>query len=169
MSRSAKYWIEHLDLKPHPEGGYYRETHRSNESIPEDALPKRFGGKRSFSTAIYFLLEGGAFSALHRIHSDELWHFYDGAPLTVVIIDEEGKRSNLVLGRNVDNGERLQVTVPAGVWFGAHCNDEAGYSLVGCTVSPGFDFNDFEMGARGTLLDAYPEHKGIITALTHTP
>src|SRR5262245_14881759 len=137
---SARHWIDSLQLKPHPEGGYYRETYRCAEVIPRAGLPARFSGPRSLCTAIYFLLQGEDFSALHTIKQDEVWHFYDGAALTVHVIDPEGCYSTLQVGRDVAAGQVLQGVVPAGCLFGATVSDPASYSLVGCTVAPGFDF-----------------------------
>ncbi|MCP4346178.1 MAG: cupin domain-containing protein [Desulfobacterales bacterium] len=164
--KDATYWITRLDLTEHPEGGYFKETYRSDESVGKDALPERFNGDRSFSTAIYFLLKGDQVSHLHRIKSDELWHFYSGSPLTVHIIDQNGEYSQIKLGCDFDKGEVCQAVVKAGVWFGASVDTPDSYSLVGCTVSPGFDFNDFEMGQRGELLAKYPRHSSIIKKLT---
>jgi hypothetical protein len=166
MIRSAAEWIEALQLLRHPEGGWYRETYRSAESMPGNALPPRFGGDRSFATAIYFLLEGGDFSALHRIKSDELWHFHAGTPLVITSIAPDGNLARATLGLDPANGAFPQVTVPTGSWFGAHSADPDGYALVSCTVAPGFDFADFEMPRRDELLSLYPRHAAVITALT---
>lgn len=128
------------------------------------ALP----GPRSFATSIYFLLRAGEFSALHRIASDELWHFYDGDPLEVETIHPDGRHETLHLGRNADRGELFQAVVPAGCWFGAvgALPSRVGYSLVGCTVAPGFDFQDFELGRRAELIRAFPGHRTLIERLT---
>ena len=163
---SAAYWVARLGLERHPEGGYYRETYRSAEQIAGDALPDRFGGPRSFSTAIYFLLEGHDVSALHRIRSDEVWHFYTGAPLTVHTIAPDGAYSAVRLGRNAAAGETFQAVVPAGCWFGASVDPPGTYALVGCTVAPGFAFEDFELGDRADLIARYPQHRAIIERLT---
>jgi len=161
---SADYWIETLALAHHPEGGWFRESYRSSEQIPADALPERFHGPRSFCTAIYFLLERGDFSALHRIKSDEIWHFYEGAPLTVHVITPGGERYDILLGRDAACGHNLQAVVPAGCWFGAETR--GAFSLVGCTVAPGFDFSDFEMGERARLTELFPQHRLLIDHLT---
>ena len=166
MNSQARHWIEQLNLQPHPEGGWFRETYRSDEVVPASALPDRFGGERCFSTSIYFLLEGENISALHRIKSDEVWHFYDGASLTIHVIAPNGEYSEIRLGRNSDAGEALQAIVPAGCWFGADLEDKESYALVGCTVAPGFDFTDFEMADRDSLLKLYPRHMEIITRLS---
>ncbi len=164
--KDATYWISRLDLAEHPEGGYFRETYRSDESIGKDALPERFNGTRSFSTAIYFLLKGDQVSHLHRIKSDELWHFYSGSPLTIHVINQHGNYNQINLGRDFDKGEACQAVVKAGTWLGATVDIPDSYSLVGCTLSPGFDFHDFEMGNREELLAKYPRHSLIIRKLT---
>ena len=166
MEKSAQYWIQRLGLKPHPEGGYYNETYRSTESIDKKHLPTRFGSDHSYSTAIYFLLEGSQRSKFHRLKQDELWHFYYGSPLKVVFLDNKGYLDELVLGTDFDSGQRLQAVMPAGCWFGGYVIDQNPYSLVGCTVAPGFEFSDFELADRDELLSRYPEHEKEIIKLT---
>ncbi len=166
QSKIADKWIELLELEKHPEGGYFRETYRSMEIIVKEHLPNRFNGDRSFSTAIYFLLKGNDFSALHRMKQDELFHFYDGSPLTIHVIDSSGNYYKKKLGRNIKNGEVPQATVKAGWIFGASVNDSNSYSLVGTTVAPGFDFEDFELLSRDQLIELFPQHKKIIEKLT---
>ena len=167
MSRlSAEMLVGRLGLSRHPEGGWYRECYRSPEAAPAAGLPERFGGPRSFCTSIYFLLGRQDISRLHRIKSDELWHFYAGASLTVHVISPDGDYSKLLLGSDLARGETFQGAVPAGCWFGAELSGEGEYALVGCTVSPGFDFADFEMGEREELLRLYPSHADVITRLT---
>lgn len=146
---APEHWIEKLGLAPHPEGGYFRETYRS-----------------AFSTAIYFLLPGDRVSALHRIKSDELWHFHAGSGLVLSIIHPSARLEQVALGPHVDDGETLQAVVPAGAWFGAAVNDRASYALVGCTVAPPFEFADFELGERARLLVLYPQHRAVIECLT---
>jgi predicted cupin superfamily sugar epimerase len=162
----AKHWIDGLQLRPHPEGGYFRETYRSEEAIAAASLPPRFGGDRVFSTAIYFLLEGEDFSALHRIKQDEVWHFYDGSALTIHVIDPAGNYSTVLLGRDLAAGEVPQAVVKAGCYFGASVSDRRSYALVGCTVAPGFEFADFEMPGREELCRRYPGHRQVIETLT---
>jgi predicted cupin superfamily sugar epimerase len=163
---AAKDWIEALQLRPHPEGGHYRETYRSPESIAQPHLPPRFSGDRSFSTAIYFLLQGSEFSALHRIKQDEVWHFHEGGSLTISVIDPGGNLSTIRLGKNVQTGEVLQAVVQASSLFGAQPTDRGSYALVSCTVAPGFDFADFELPARQELVARYPQHQAVIEQLT---
>lgn len=164
--RDAKEWIRRLELIEHPEGGWYREIYRAEESIPTSGLPRRFGGKRNFSTAIYFLLKRRDFSALHRIQQDEIWHFYDGTSVTIHTIDPSGNAAAVTLGRDVDHGENLVAVIPAGWLFGATITDPTSYGLVGCTVAPGFDFADFDMPSRDQLLEQYSQHHDLILGLT---
>ena len=159
---NAAELVRQLELVPHPEGGYFRETYRASESVAPGALPRRFGGERSLSTAIYFLLEAGQCSHLHRIRSDEVWHFYAGDPLEVVEIDAAGSLRVTKLGADL----LYQHTVPAGSWFGAAPAEGSRFSLVGCTVAPGFDFADFELADRAALLREYPRHQDWIRRLT---
>jgi predicted cupin superfamily sugar epimerase len=163
---TAAYWINHLRLNRHPEGGWFVETYRATETIPAEALPARFDGARSFCTAIHFLLKQGDFSALHRLKSDEMWHFYAGSPLTVHIITPAGEFREIRLGKAPEQGECFQAVVPAGCWFGAETSGK--YSLVGCTVAPGFDFSDFEMTGQTTLTALYPQHAALITRMTRS-
>jgi predicted cupin superfamily sugar epimerase len=162
----AKRWIDELQLRPHPEGGYFRETYRSAEVVARAHLPSRFSGDRAFSTAIYFLLEGTDFSALHRIQQDEVWHHYDGSSVTIDLISPAGDHSAVRLGRNLDAGERPQAVIPAGFLFGAFLTDPRSYALVGCTVAPGFDFDDFTLPRRDELVKQYPQHRQLIERLT---
>jgi uncharacterized protein len=164
--QTSKYWIEKLKLTPHPEGGYYRQTYMSDLVIAREALPARFAGARSASTAIYFLLEGEDFSAFHRLRSDELWHFYAGSPLAVHRIEPDGLHSRISLGVDLDGGQTPQALVKAGCWFASHLADWKSWALVGCTVAPGFEFKDFELGNREELVREYPEQRELITRLT---
>lgn len=160
MQKSAQYWIDHLQLEPHPEGGFFKETYRSN-------LDTRFHGfdsKRNVSTGIYFLLTEGNFSAFHRIKSDEMWHFYAGDSVSVFVIQSDGKLEEIKLGIDLEKGEVPQAVVPANAWFASRVNGS--YGLVGCTVAPGFDFQDFEMAQRQGLINSYPSHQEIITEMT---
>ncbi len=163
----ADRWIEALQLQPHPEGGWFRESYRSSELISRAALPARFSGDRCFSTAIYFLLKAGEFSALHRIKQDEVWHFYDGDLLTIEVIDPAGNHSSIQLGQDFAAGHTLQAVVEGGCLFGASLAGGGSYALVGCTVAPGFDFADFELPKRAELLEQFPEQREIIEKLTN--
>jgi hypothetical protein len=164
MLKTAKYWIEKLQLQKHPEGGWFREVYRSAEMIPSGALPAGFSGDRNFSTSIYYLLEGDDFSAFHRIKSDELWHFYSGtSPLEIISI-EERKIKKQILGDDPNQNQCFQVVVPKNTWFAARLIDNKGFALAGCTVSPGFHFDDFEMGNE-KLIEVYPELENEIVGL----
>jgi len=165
-TQTAQDIIRYYSMLPHPEGGYYKETYRSNELIQHHALPQRFAGSRSFSTAIYFLLDRGNFSAFHRIKSDECWHFYAGGPLLIYIIHPGGSLQSAKLGSNIFNDETFQFVVPAGCWFASVPADETAFSFAGCTVAPGFDFADFELAQREELTTAFPRHELIIKQLT---
>lgn len=165
-TKNAGYWVQRLNLEPHPEGGYFRQTYKSDLAIPRESLPDGFHGPRAVSTAIYFLLEGQNFSAFHRLQSDEMWHFYAGSPLMVHVINPAGEYSWILLGVDPEAGEVFQSVVPGGCWFASHVADWKSWALVGCTVAPGFDFADFEMGKRKELEGMYPRHREIIQRLT---
>lgn len=164
--KPSEYWIEKLEMVPHPEGGYFKEVYRSEESYKGEHLPERYGGERSHSTSIYFLLVGEQVSKFHRIKSDEVWHFYEGSPVTIYRISGKAELNATVLGRDYENGERLQSVIPKGEWFGAEVNNKDSYSLVGCTVAPGFHFNDFELAERSKLESEFPHFKETIQKLT---
>ncbi|MGB8582874.1 MAG: cupin domain-containing protein [Candidatus Sulfotelmatobacter sp.] len=166
MKKDAAYWIKKLSLEAHPEGGYYRQCYRADLVLTKGALPPEFNGPRAVSTAIYFLLEGEIFSAFHRLHSDEVWHFYVGSTLVVHVIDQHGRYSEILLGSDPEAGEALQAVVKAGYWFASRVRDGKGFALVGCSVAPGFDFEDFEMAKREELVRAYPERRSAIERLT---
>lgn len=155
---TVKELIERYNLQAHPEGGHYFQTYYSTETIPADTLPGRFGGDRCFSTAIYFLLSGKQFSAFHRIKSDELWHFYNGVGLHIYVLHPDGRGEVLKLGADLANGYSFQQVVPAGCWFASKPVDENGFSFVGCTVAPGFDFADFELAKKDDLIKQYPQY-----------
>ena len=162
---NAEYWIEKLKLALHPEGGYFRQTYKSDLIIPGEALPG-FAGARAASTAIYFLLEGKNFSAFHRLRSDELWHFYAGSPLAVHVIEPEGSYFSILLGSDPEAGQTFQAVVRAGCWFASHVADWKSWALVGCTVAPGFEFADFEMAKREELSALHPQHREVVRRLT---
>ncbi len=162
----AREWIDRLQLQPHPEGGWFRETYRAAEKVPADTLPERFTGARAFSTAIYFLLAAPAVSVLHRIRSDEVWHFYRGDALTVFTIDAAGVLGSARLGGDPARAETFQLVIRAGTWFGAGLDGEGSFALVGCTVAPGFDFADFELADRAELVARFPQHRAVIERLT---
>lgn len=162
---SAEYWIDHLQLRPHPEGGFYRETYRSKENIQVCGLPLRFSSPRSFSTAIHFLLRSEDRSLFHRIKSDEIWHFHAGTTLEIYVLHEDGV-TTFRLGDQLEERDMIQVVVPANCWFAAKVISLNSYNLSSCTVAPGFDFLDFELADRRTLLQHYPHHAEIIETFT---
>jgi predicted cupin superfamily sugar epimerase len=163
---TAKQWIDTLRLQPHPEGGYYRQTYRADEVLSPASLHAGFGGERAMSTAIYYLLEGGDLSVWHRIRQDEVLHFYDGAAFIIHLIDPAGNYSTCKLGRNLAQGELPQIMVPGGHWFAMKVAEGGAYTLLGCTVAPGFDFADLEMPSRADLIRKFPQHRGMIESLT---
>jgi len=154
LKRNKEYWIEKLHLKPHPEGGFYGESYRSGETIAKSALPGRYGGDRVFSTQIYFMLVAGNFSAFHKVNSDETWHFYDGSSVILHLLVPAEGLVDIRLG--VEDGANPQYTIPMGVWFAAEVSDGGDFSLVGCSVAPGFDFDDFELANKETLYSQFP-------------
>jgi predicted cupin superfamily sugar epimerase len=163
---TAQALVNKFEMLPHPEGGWYKETYRSEEQINGNALPERFSEKRSFSTAIYFLMEKGNFSGFHRIKSDECWHFYSGKRLIIYIIHLNGELETVFLGQNYEDGERFQFVVPANCWFASIPAPDTEFSFVGCTVSTGFDFNDFELANTSDLANSFPQHSELIRSLS---
>lgn len=161
MYKDADYYIQHLGLEAHPEGGYYKSTYASKETY--DA----FGTIRKQYTSIYFLLGESDVSHFHRLKSDELWYFHGGSSLIVHVIDEEGNYVEHKLGLDIANGESPQVLVPRNSIFGSSVVDNGAFSLVGCMVSPGFDFEDFELFTQSELLEKYPEHEQIIRKMAY--
>lgn len=163
---NADHWIKHLQLTKHIEGGWYNEVYRSSLVLNKQQLPASFSGERNICTHIYFLLQKNGFSAFHRIKSDELWHFYAGDPLIVYEIDSSGKLNEHLLGNDPEKGQTLFSVIRAGNWFGSRLLAGGEYGLVGCTVAPGFDFEDFELANKKRLSDAHPKHVDLINQLT---
>ncbi|MFO0659184.1 MAG: cupin domain-containing protein [Polyangiaceae bacterium] len=162
MHPDTEALIRELGLAPHPEGGHYRETFRSSQQL--NITAERV---RAASTAIYFLLPVGVFSALHKVSSDEVWHHYDGAPVELHMLTEAGHHEKVILGRDLSSGQRPQHVVPAGVWQAAvPLGGLYPHALCGCTVAPGFDFADFEMPSRAELVKRFPAHIAMIQSLT---
>lgn len=158
MNKDANYWIDKLKLQEHPEGGYFIESYRSRRIVNIH----EYGGHRNICTGIYYLLLGSQFSSFHRMKSDEIWHFYTGSSLTLYIIQKNGSMEEIKLGQNVDNSDVFQTVVESGSWFAASVNDYHSYSLIGCTVSPGFDYRDWELADIDKLLYMYPQFRSII-------
>lgn len=156
-----------LNLKPHPEeGGYFIETYRSSETILEKVLPSRYEGVRTFGTAIYYLLTPETFSAMHRLRSDEIFHFYLGDPVEMLQLWPDGSGRIVILGSDILDRMQPQVVVPRGVWQGARLLNGGKFALLGTTVSPGFEFADYESGRRDELVKSCPKFRDLITALT---
>jgi len=158
--------IQKLDLHPHPEGGFFKETYRSEGVINTDSLDPIYHGERNYSTCIYFLLTSDVFSAFHRIRQDEIWHFYVGSPICLHEISKEGIYIKTIIGSDIENREVPQYVVSGGSWFGATVIRDDDYTLVGCTVAPGFDFLDFDLAGRTELMAEFPQHREIIIRLT---
>ena len=157
---NGKEIVQKLGLIEHPEGGFYKETYRSSSSMETEQ-----NAIRNVCTAIYFLLENDNISLFHRIQSDELWFFHQGEPLEIVFV-KEGVLNSIILGNSFENGEVPQATIPANTWFASSVKQRKGYSLVSCTVAPGFDFADFELASRENLLQEFPHLKETIQKFT---
>lgn len=151
--------IEKLQLLPHPEGGFYKETYRSAADIRME------GNVRQMCTSIYYMLEDDNRSHFHRIKSDELWFFHLGEPLEIITLNN-GRVETILLGSAIEKGELLQAVIPAGIWFGSRIKSQKGFVLVSCTVAPGFDFADFELAKREDLLKEYPQFEELVKELT---
>lgn len=159
MNKEAVNLIKRLKLKKHPEGGYFKQTYTADTVVNIVGYDK----PRYISTAIYYMLVGDQFSALHRVKSDELWHHYKGGSLTLYAIHNR-KLSRIKMGKS--RGEASQVVIKANTWLAASLNDKKSYCLLGCTVSPGFDYNDWELAERNELIKMYPQHRTIIERYT---
>ncbi len=164
MNRSIEL-IKELNLQKHPEGGYFKENYRSEGVISESALPDEFNGNRNYCTGIYFLLTSDSFSAFHKIKQDEMWHFYEGSPLIVHMINETGKYSFQKIGLDIADHQLPQFVVPKNTWFASEVLQPNAYSFVGCTVSPGFYFEDFELAERNSLVAKFPACSEILNRL----
>ena len=168
---TAQDIIKKLDLKPLPEeGGYFRETYRGSQAtLPAADYGIDSNSKRDISTAIYYVITKGSFSALHRVKSDEIFHFYSGDPVEMILIDESGRLSRFILGSNIMLGETPQVVVPRGVWQALMLKDGGSWALMGTTVAPGFEFEDFEIGDRESLTAQFPQLRDDIMRFTREP
>ena len=164
---TAERLIKLYNMKPLPEeGGYYVETYRAHESVGGSSLPERYGSDRSFGTAIFYLLTPDTRSLMHRVASDEVYHFYLGDPVKLVLMHPGGTIKVIFLGQDIRAGQFVQAVVPAGMWQGAILLEGGQYALMGATVATGFEFEDREMGKRPELLEQYPQHRDIIISLT---
>jgi uncharacterized protein len=164
---TAEEIIRLLDLAPlHTEGGYFRECYRSGVSLPPEALPAGYSGERSAGSAIYYLLTPDACSSIHRLRTDEIFHFYLGDPVEMLLLRPDGTGETILIGTDLADGMRPQIVVPGGVWQGSRLVKGGSFALMGTTVAPGFDPADFEAGERGVLLRAYPAFRESIEALS---
>ncbi|MFN0050320.1 MAG: cupin domain-containing protein [Cytophagales bacterium] len=163
--KSAEEWIKDLELKPHPEGGFYKEMYRSDEKTQQEHLPERYSGDRNFATSIYFLLRSEDISAFHKIQSDELWYFHAGETVEIHILHKTGLITQK-LGSKTEEGEHLQALIPRQHWFAAKVLVPNSFILVSCVVAPAFDFTDFELANRKTLIDEYPDFAELIVKFT---
>lgn len=166
MEKNANYWIDKLNLQQHPEGGFFAETYRSKERLNESKLPDRYQSSRVFGTSIYFLLTTDSVSNFHRLNSDEIWHFHFGGTAKIHFINKQGEHSEHLIGAELEKGEHLQVVIPRGTWFAAEVA-VGDFILVGCTVAPGFEFEDFVLADRQVLSSAYPQHQTLIERFTN--
>ena len=163
---TAEQLIAALQLQPLPrEGGWYRETYRSADTLPAAALP-HYGRDKAAGTAIYYLLTPDTFSALHRLPTDEVFHFYLGGPVRMLQLFPDNTGREIILGPDISAGQQLQAVVPRGVWQGSLLEPGAAFALLGTTMAPGFDFADFEAGDPAALVAQYPGHAGLIRRLT---
>ena len=158
---NAQYWIDKLELEPHPEGGYYKEVYRN----PNTIQIMGGGGTRNLSTSIYFLLEGTDKSHFHQLSSDELWYFHAGSSARVHVL-HHGAYTQHLLGLDLEAGELPQLLLPARSVFAGEVSEPGSYVLMGCMVNPGFDFKDFRMVGAAELEEAYPDHKQVIRDFT---
>ena len=159
--------INHLNLEKHPEGGWFKETYRSDTFIGEDTLPAGYKHGRNLKTVIYFLLKSGEKSASHRLRSDEFWYWHSESSLEVIIIHPDGNLQIELMGTDILNGQSPQLLLPAGTWFAARCTKPQSFALISCSVTPGFDFSDFELAEREALTKQFPQHQKIINELTN--
>ena len=156
-----------LKLQPLPmEGGFFSETYRSTETLPDSVLWGTYSGARSVATAIYYLLTSETFSALHRLPTDEIFHFYAGDPVDMLQLHPDGRGKVIRLGNDVLGGARPQVVAPKGVWQGSRLAPGGSFALLGTTMAPGFEFNDYEGGERSVLVKSHPEFRELIVSLT---
>ncbi len=163
---NANQIIAALGLQPHPEGGYFAETYRAEEEISREAIGSYYSGPRPVSTAIYYLLTPDTFSEMHRLKSDEVFHFYAGSPVQMHRLWPDGAGDVVTIGTDLSAGMHPQIVVPKGVWQGSRLLLGGDFALLGCTVAPGFDYSDYESGKRDDLLYHYPEFEDMIRALT---
>jgi len=158
-NQNAAFWIKHLNLQPHPEGGFYKEVYRSDKQVTRASSTE----KKQAITSIYYLLEGTDFSAFHRIASDELWYFHKGAPLLIHAIDSDGNYLAFELSDTASGS--LSVAIKAGLWFASEIPSKTGFALVSCAVAPGFEFSEFEIANKSQIISLYPQHAALFNKL----
>lgn len=167
MNSDAQAIIDLLKLARHPEeGGWFREIYRCDEALAVAALPSRYRGARSVATAIYYLLTPETMSALHRLNSDETFHFYLGDPVEQLLLHPDGSSERRIIGPDLAGGQRPVSIVPRGTWQGARLVAGGAFALMGCTVSPGFDYDDYDHGDGEALAAGYPDRRAMIAALS---
>jgi predicted cupin superfamily sugar epimerase len=157
--RTAAQWITTLNLQPHPEGGFYREVFRSEQSVRRENSAET----KQACTSIYYLLEGNDFSGFHRLKSDELWYFHKGSPLLIHVINEQGEYSTHELS-DTETGS-LSVAIKANLWFASEIPSKTDFALVSCAVAPGFDFSEFEMAKKAQMTTQYPQHSALLNRM----
>lgn len=165
MNSEVERIISKFNLKPHPEGGYFGAGFRASEFLRQESLASRYDGPRNLYSSIYFMVTPDRPSRFHKLRTDEMWHFYAGDPMHINLIWDKGRHTEVVLN-NQPGKEKFQTLVKHNTWMAATCEGPQGYSLVGCTLAPGFEYQDFELGDRDKLLAMYPEHRALITRLT---
>jgi uncharacterized protein len=157
--------VNALKMMPHPvEGGYFAETYRAAETVPQTVIGRAYPGARSLSTAIYYMLTPGTISAMHRVRGDEMFHFYLGDPVEMLQLDSDGTGEVVVLGQDILSGMTLQHVVPGGVWQGSRLLEGGKFALMGTTMAPGFEYEDYETGKRDELIAKYPAFADLIRA-----
>ena len=164
---SSEEIINKLGLIKHPkEGGYFTETYRSEEELSKNVLPQRYKSKRSLSTAIYYMITPDTISPMHRLITDEIFHFYLGDPVNILMLNPDNTSEIITLGHDILNNQIVQMVVKRNTWFGFKLNSGGSFALLGSTMSPGFDYSDYEEGDPKTLSEQYPQHKDFIYQLS---
>ena len=163
----ADFFVNLFNLQPHPEGGYFSQTFKSNHSVKSTDIERYGNNSRCAGTSIYYLLNKTDFSAWHKLQSDEIWHYYKGCEVIIYLIDKQNNLKSYVLGDPSKNINAVfQISISSDTWFAAELIDKDSYCLIGCTVNPGFEFIDFELGDSNLLIHEFPQHEVIITKLT---
>ena len=161
--------IEKLHLEPLPmEGGLFFQSYRSNDEIPLEHLPKRYPSRRRFSSAIFYLMtnDTDGFSAMHKLLTDEIFHFYLGDPIEMLLLYPDGSHKRVILGKDILGDQHVQYVVPHGIWQGSHLLPGGKYALLGTTMAPGFEADEFVLGHRAELVSKYPREKALLQRLT---